>query len=174
MTDYAARLAAAVGAASASALLLLIPSAAVEGNKNKPYRDVGGIWTVCAGVTGSRVDPHHLYSAEECRQLNSLTIAEHAERALPCVKVPLSDPQKVGLVLFAYNTGAPKFCGSRLVRKLNARDPHACAEITDSWYKAGGRDCRVAANNCHGLIRRRRLERALCEGAPLSRIKELT
>ena len=174
MTDYAARLAAAVGAASASALLLLIPSAAVEGNKNKPYRDVGGIWTVCAGVTGSRVDPHHLYSAEECRQLNSLTIAEHAERALPCVKVPLSDSQKVGLVLFAYNVGSQKFCGSRLARKLNARDPKACAEITGSWYKAGGRDCRIASNNCLGVIKRRRLERALCEGAPLSRIKELT
>lgn len=173
MTDYAARLAAAVGAASASALLLLIPSAAVEGNKTRPYRDVGGIWTVCAGVTGNQVDPHHLYSKAECDRLNAMTIDQHAERALPCVKAPLSDAQKVGLVLFAYNTGAPKFCRSRLVRKLNARDPHACAEITDSWYKAGGRDCRVAANNCTGLIKRRRLERALCEGYPLNKALDL-
>ena len=173
MSDAKARLVALVGASAATALLMLIPSAGVEGNKAKPYRDVGGVWTVCAGVTGARVNPRRLYSQEECRQLNSLTIAEHAERALPCVKVPLSDPQKVGLTLFAYNVGPKKFCGSRLASKLNARDPKACAEITDSWYKAGGRDCRIAANNCLGVIKRRRLERALCEGAPLSRIKEL-
>lgn len=174
MSNYKARLIAVVGATAASSLLWLIPSAGVEGNKTRPYRDVGGVWTVCAGVTGKHVDPQRLYSPAECDQLNAMTIAEHAERALPCLHTPLTDSQKVGLVLFSYNIGPPRFCGSRLARKLNAHDPHACAEITDSWYKAGGRDCRIRANNCPGLIKRRKLERALCEGLPLSDVQALT
>lgn len=172
-TTYRTKLVALVGASAATALLTLIPSAGVEGNKLRPYKDVGGVWTACAGVTGSRVDPRHIYSQAECKQLNSMTIVEHAARALPCVKAPLSDSQKVGLVVFSYNVGPPAFCSSRLVRRLNARDPAACEEITDSWYKAGGRDCRIRSNNCPGLVERRKIERSLCEGYPLARVQDL-
>jgi lysozyme len=173
MSDAKSRLVALAGASAATALLLLIPSAGVEGNRAKPYRDVGGVWTVCAGVTGSRVNPRHLYSPEECRQINSLTIAEHAERALPCVRVPMSDSRKVGLVVFSYNVGPGAFCGSSLAHRLNVRDPRACEEITEHWYKAGGRDCRIRSNNCYGLIDRRKIERALCEGYPLDKVQDL-
>ena len=29
----------------------------IEGVKHKPYKDIAGIWTVCAGITGPDVMP---------------------------------------------------------------------------------------------------------------------
>ena len=43
------RLSKIVGAVAAAAIAVLVPQ--VEGNKQIPYKDVGGTLTVCAGVT---------------------------------------------------------------------------------------------------------------------------
>ena len=74
-----------------------------------------------------------------------------------CVKVPLHQWEYDAYTQLAYNIGDGAFCGSTLVRKLNAQDyPGACAEIS-KWNKAGGRVV-------NGLTVRREKERALCEG----------
>lgn len=74
-----------------------------------------------------------------------------------CVKVPLHQHEYDSYTQLAYNIGADAFCGSSLVRRLNAGDyVGACAEIS-RWVKAGGRIVR-------GLELRRARERALCEG----------
>lgn len=74
-----------------------------------------------------------------------------------CVRVPLAQHEYDAYTQLAYNIGADAFCGSTLVRKLNAGDYEgACAEIS-RWVKAGGRVVR-------GLEIRRARERALCEG----------
>jgi lysozyme len=74
-----------------------------------------------------------------------------------CVKVPLHQWEYDAFVSLSYNIGAGAFCGSTLVRKLNAGDyAGACAEI-DRWNRAGGKVLR-------GLVNRRASERALCEG----------
>lgn len=69
-----------------------------------------------------------------------------------CVKVPLHQYEYDSLVDFAYNVGPTKFCGSTLVKKLNAGDyAGACAEIS-RWVKQPQ------------LAPRRARQRALCEG----------
>lgn len=74
-----------------------------------------------------------------------------------CVKVPLYQHEYDAFTQLAYNIGEGAFCGSTLVRKLNALDyAGACAEIS-RWNKAGGREVR-------GLTIRRAKERATCEG----------
>jgi lysozyme len=74
-----------------------------------------------------------------------------------CVTAPLLQREFDAYVSLAYNIGARNFCGSTLVKKLNALDyPGACAEIS-RWTKAGGRVVQ-------GLINRRARERATCEG----------
>ncbi len=74
-----------------------------------------------------------------------------------CVTVPLYPYEYDAYISLAYNIGASAFCGSTLVKKLNAGDyAGACAEIS-RWIYAGGKRLR-------GLVNRRAKERALCEG----------
>ena len=74
-----------------------------------------------------------------------------------CVTAPLHQYEYDSFVSLAYNIGPTAFCGSTLVRRLNAGDySGACAEI-DRWNKAGGRVVQ-------GLVNRRAAERAQCEG----------
>lgn len=75
-----------------------------------------------------------------------------------CVTVPLHQHEYDAFSSLAYNIGARAFCGSALVRRLNAGDYEgACAEIL-RWDRAGGRQVR-------GLTLRRQRENALCLGA---------
>ncbi|MCG9057971.1 lysozyme [Laribacter hongkongensis] len=77
-----------------------------------------------------------------------------------CVRVPLHQYEYDAFVSLAYNIGSGAFCGSTLVRKLNASDyAGACAEI-DRWVYAGGK-------RLSGLVKRRAEERAQCEGKNL-------
>ena len=74
-----------------------------------------------------------------------------------CVRVPLHQHEYDAFLQLAYNIGSGAFCGSTLVRKLNAQDyAGACAEIS-RWNRASGRVV-------NGLTIRREKERALCEG----------
>jgi lysozyme len=58
-------------------------------------------------------------------------------------------------VSFAYNVGGGNYCGSTLVRKLNAGDTAgACNELT-RWTRAKG-------IVLPGLVKRREAERQLC------------
>jgi lysozyme len=74
-----------------------------------------------------------------------------------CVTVDLFQHEYDAYTQLAYNIGATAFCGSTLVKKLNAGDyAGACAEIS-KWDKFKGVPLR-------GLTARRAKERALCEG----------
>jgi lysozyme len=76
-----------------------------------------------------------------------------------CVTVALYQHEYDSFTQLAYNIGSGAFCGSTLVRKLNAGDyAGACAEIS-RWDRAGGRVVR-------GLTIRRAAERAQCEQQP--------
>ena len=138
---------------------LLIGSAALlafiatwEGIKTKPYEDVGGIPTVCAGHTGDDVEDR-VYKPEECAAILRADVEKHAADVLECAKVPLSQGEADAYISFNFNTGG--FCGSTLNRKLNAGDRvGACNELL-RWNKAGGRVMR-------GLTRRRAAERDIC------------
>jgi lysozyme len=73
------------------------------------------------------------------------------------VTVPLFQYEFAAFVSLAYNIGVGAFCGSTLVKKLNAEDyAGACAEIS-KWNKFKGKPLL-------GLTRRRAEERAICEG----------
>lgn len=74
-----------------------------------------------------------------------------------CVTVPLAQNEYDAYVQLSYNIGAGAFCGSTLVRKLNAGDYlGACQEIL-RWNKFKGRELR-------GLTNRRQAEYQLCIG----------
>lgn len=74
-----------------------------------------------------------------------------------CVRVPLYQHEYDAYTSLTYNIGESAFCGSTLVRKLNAGDYQgACAEIL-RWNKFQGRELR-------GLTARRQREYRQCMG----------
>ena len=74
-----------------------------------------------------------------------------------CVRVPVTQGEWDAYTSLAYNIGTGAFCGSTLVRTLNAGDyTGACKQIL-RWDKQKGRVLR-------GLTRRRQAEYQMCIG----------
>lgn len=129
-----------------------------EGNERKAYRDIVGVVTACRGVTGPGIELGRTYTAAECAAMNDAALLDHLEGMARCVRVELTQGEAVAYLSLAYNVGAPTFCGSTLVRKLNAGDrAGACRELL-RWVNAGGRPVR-------GLINRRQAEYRICIGS---------
>lgn len=81
-----------------------------------------------------------------------------------CVKVPLHQYEYDAFVSFAYNVGSANFCGSTLVKKLNNQDySGACSELL-RWTFVQGKDCKIKANGCSGIVKRREQEFRQCVG----------
>lgn len=140
--------------------------AAHEGRRFTPYRDPAGIWTVCAGITGPAVTPGRIYTPSECMQLETAYVRQMLANMGQCVRGEFTFHEAKAWGHFAYNVGTAKFCGSTAARRLNVgeRKP-VCAEIS-RWVYVAGKDCRVAANGCGGIVQRRAWERATCEATP--------
>lgn len=83
-----------------------------------------------------------------------------------CVTVPLHQHEYDVYVALAYNIGTSAFCGSTLVRLLNAGEyAQACNAIL-MWRKVGAMDCAAPGNkSCSGLWARRQRQRLQCLGA---------
>ncbi|MCI8212595.1 hypothetical protein AUC61_23980 [Pseudomonas sp. S25] len=136
----------------------------VEGNPLVAYLDVGGVPTVCGGVTkGVRLGD--VETPAGCQRRNAEAIAVGLADVERCALTPKPMPEtmKAAWGLFAYNVGGGNFCASTAVKLLRAGDfPAACAQL-DRWRFVAGKDCRLASSGCPGIIHRRALERTLCE-----------
>jgi lysozyme len=84
-------------------------------------------------------------------------VAKYEGAVKQCVTVPLHQYEYDAYISLAYNIGPTAFCGSTLVKKLNAQDySGACAEIL-RWDRFKGQPLR-------GLTVRRQQEYAGCKG----------
>ncbi len=121
-----------------------------------------GLPTACGGVTGAGVVVGRHYTAAECDALEQRAAIAHVRPVLACIP-PLSLNTSIAVADLAYNVGPGRFCGSTMARLFRAhRDREACAQFSAYVY-VGHRDCRIAANGCRGIPRRRAAERQLCE-----------
>lgn len=128
-----------------------------EGYRDAAYRPVpGDVPTIGFGTTegvkmGDRTTP---VAALE-RALRDVQKFEGAIKR--CVTVPLHQHEYDAYLSLSYNIGAGAFCGSTLVRHLNAREyERACAQIL-RWDKFNGAPL-------PGLTRRRQEEYRKCTG----------
>lgn len=100
--------------------------------------------------------------------VRALTDVRKFEGALKrCVTVPLHQHEYDAFVSFSYNVGSSAFCGSSLVRELNAGQYEtACAQLL-RWRYFQGKDCALPEYRrlCGGLFTRRQHEHRLCMGA---------
>jgi lysozyme len=141
-------------ALSASALVGI---AVHEGYREAAYRPVpGDVPTIGFGTTagvqmGDRIEPVQAL-------VRKLADVQQFEGALKrCVRIPLHQHEYDAFLSLAYNIGSGAFCGSTLVRKLNAGDyAGACAEIL-RWDRFQGQPLR-------GLTLRRQAEHRQCLG----------
>lgn len=139
---------------SASALVGI---ATHEGYSDHAYTPVpGDVPTIGFGTTGG-VKPGDTITPPKALA-RALTDIQKFEGALKkCVTVPLAQNEYDAYISLSYNIGSGAFCGSTLVRKLNAGDyPGACQQIL-AWDKFKGKPLR-------GLTNRRQQEYKLCMG----------
>lgn len=125
-----------------------------EGLRLKAYLCPAGKLTIGYGHTGPDVKTGMTITEEDANTLLSQDLVA-AEKAIGgAVSVTITDNQFSALVSFVFNLGAGNFCGSTLLKKLNANDVFGAADEFLRWNKVNGQ---VLA----GLTRRREAERTL-------------
>jgi lysozyme len=147
---------------SAIAGIVLSASALVAIVTHEGYSDTaiipvpGDVPTIGFGTTegvkpGDRITPPKALG-------RALTDVQKFEGAVKrCVTVPLHQHEYDAYISLSYNIGSGAFCGSSLVKKLNASDYEgACAGIL-AWDKFKGKPLR-------GLTIRRQAEYRQCKG----------
>ena len=144
-----------IGALAVSATAL-VSIALNEGYRGEAYKDAVGVPTVGYGETRGVTMKSRTTPDRALVQLLS-SANSHADDIRQCIKVPLYQHEFDAYVSLAYNIGAKNFCGSTLVRRLNAGDyTGSCREIK-RWNKAGGKVF-------PGLVNRREKEYRMCMG----------
>ena len=145
---------AAVGL-SAAAIIAVGLIQPFEGRVYKPYRDMGGVLTVCDGHTGVDIIENKTYTDAECDVLlkNDVTRIEVAVNK--ALKVPVPDLTRAAFISFTYNVGTRAFELSTLLQLANAGDLEGACDQLSRWVFVKG----VMIN---GLINRRISERTLC------------
>ncbi|HGN0866920.1 lysozyme [Providencia alcalifaciens] len=128
-----------------------------EGYEPKPYRDVGGVLTVCYGHTGSDIIPTKIYTKVECDELLEKDLAIVAKAVNPLIKINIPDYTRAALYSFTYNVGIGAFSRSTLLKKLNAGDQAGACNELKRWIYAGGKAWK-------GLMTRREVEKTVCLG----------
>lgn len=146
-----------------------------EGREHEPYRDVGGVWTVCDGSTGKHVIPGKRYSDAECDALRAGDIERHGLQVLRCAApATLRQHEYEAFTSLSFNVGTNAVCASCLPGKECLGDliragkmPQACERILAySKVTIGGalRPCADPQWNCRGVWLRRQAEAAMCRG----------
>jgi len=143
---------AGASAATIAAMMFIMPW---EGRVYKPYKDIGGVWTVCDGHTGPDIVLDKTYTDPECDNLTARDVRRAELQVDNVIKVKLPLKTKVAFISFTYNVGPQNLKNSTLARKANALDLEgACSELS-RWT-------RVKGVIIKGLVNRRLSEKALC------------
>ncbi len=124
-----------------------------EGEVHEPYKDTGGVATVCIGHTGKDIKSK-LYSEQECSAIFVRDLIK-AERAVERCTPRVTGNAKAAFTSFVFNVGEDAYCKSRLSQMANTGNVlGACAMLTNWVYDNG--------KVVQGLVNRRRAEQRLC------------
>lgn len=145
-------------AALAVATAFVMP---MEGRTLTTYLDVNGTPTICNGMTKG-VKLNQKATDAQCDEMLKNELGADIKFVDQHVTVPLSAQQRAGLSSFVYNVGESAFLRSTVLRKINGGDTLGGCDALLDWVYIGRKDCRIASNNCTGIVRRRRAERELC------------
>lgn len=141
--------------------IALVSIALHEGYSDRAYQPVPGDKPTIGFGTTDGVKMGDITTPPQALA-RALRDAQQFEGAVKrCVTAPLYQHEYDAYLSLSYNIGATAFCGSTLVRKLNAQDyDGACAEIL-RWDRFKGQPLR-------GLTIRRQQEYKQCVGGEKS------
>lgn len=131
-----------------------------EGFSSTPYLDTGGV--VTNGFGNAKLNPSREVTVVQGLQDLKENTSFFDKAVSECIKVPMTQGQHDAYVSFAFNVGANAFCRSTMARKANAGDKVGSCNEFDRWVFVAGKDCRIRANNCGGIVKRRQEEKQLC------------
>lgn len=133
----------------------------VEGIEYKPYKDIAGVWTVCAGITGEDVILGKTYTQAECDQLLQKHIRIAANAVDKYVKVEIPDTMRAAMYSFTYNAGVGAFRQSTMLKLINAEmHQEACEQL---WRWTYFKDPKTGKKKqSRGLKNRRAVEYKYC------------
>lgn len=126
-----------------------------EGRSHEAYRDVGGVLTVCDGITGPDVIIGKTYTDAECDALLVKHVQAHERQVSLALKRPVPELTKAAFISFHYNVGDTQFKRSTLLKLANAGDLRGACEQLSKWVFVKGQFVK-------GLQNRRLSERTLC------------
>lgn len=135
-----------------------------EGSENHAYVDklaTSRVVTICYGDTGGYKLGDYRTDAQCDEILKRKLETVYAPAVRKHVKVPLTQGEFDALVDFTYNLGEGNLRKSTLLKKLNAGDYAGAANEFDKWVYTDGKDCRVRANKCYGIVKRRQWQKEL-------------
>jgi lysozyme len=144
-------------AAIIAGLMILTPE--MEGTVYEAYPDTGGVWTICTGHTKG-VRRGDVATPAECAaylQGDMGGAVDFVMRAVPRATIW----QKIAMADFVYNVGATAFIKSTMYRLAIAGQWSRAAEQFRRWTFVAGLDCRIPANKCQGIPKRREVQRSL-------------
>lgn len=133
----------------------------IEGVEYKPYKDIAGIWTVCAGITGPDVVLGKTYTKRECDALLQKHIKVAATTVDKAVKVEIPDSMRAAMYSFTYNAGVGAFRKSKMLELINQNKlPQACDQLWRWTYYTDPKTKRKKPSK--GLKNRRAVEFKYC------------
>jgi len=141
-----------------SAMAIAIPLVQKwEGRELVAYKDVGGVWTYCDGLTNKKnlKLPPYEYTDEECDRLFEEELEKHADSVDELVKVDIPAETRAAFYSFHYNVGAAQFKSSTLLRLANEGDIEGACNQLSRWVFVKGK-------YVQGLANRRISEKGLC------------
>lgn len=133
----------------------------IEGVHYKPYKDIAGVWTVCAGITGKDVIFGKTYTKQECDALLAKHIDVAKREVDKRVAVEIPDSMRASLYSFTYNAGVGAFRKSTMLKKINNGDLWGgCNELWNWTYYKNPKTGRKEKSK--GLKNRRAVEYKYC------------
>lgn len=109
-----------------------------EGNRTAAYRDIGGVWTICKGITHG-VKPGEVRTEQQCAKANSAEGLKWLAVVDAGFKTPQPDARRVAFADFAYNVGQGNFARSTARRLINeGKIADGCGEL-NRWVYVNNR-----------------------------------
>lgn len=135
----------------------------VEGVVYRPYIDIAGVPTVCAGVTGKDVIMGKTYTQAECDALLAKHIKYASDAVDQYVKVDIPVTTRASLISFTYNVGIGAFRKSTVLRMVNQGNIRAgCDHLYDWVYITQVKNGNRIKVKVKGLQNRRDFEHEYC------------
>jgi lysozyme len=133
-----------------------------EGIVHHAYKDTGGIYTICSGHTDG-VKEGDVATDEQCKEfLHSDTVNAIATVDFLTGGAKIPPETKKVFVDEVFNAGAGNFKKSTMLRLIKSGDIAGACRQFPRWVYVAGKDCRVKANNCYGIVTRREEQMNAC------------